>query len=155
MNMRRRSGGRGEARRQAYEARADEGAESRSARRSVLVLDDEPRLLVLWRHIGEILGVEVTGVATVAQARAVLAAERVDQVVCDWFLAGEETSQPLAEDLRAAGVPVLVTSGDITFLAGLAALYPTLAKPFGLRDVEAVLRVGAAPVVARRPRTRP
>lgn len=154
MNMRRRSRGRDDARRRVYEARADEGAEIAPPPRRVLVLDDEPRLLLLWRHIGEVLGVDVTPVATVAQARAVLAAEPVDQVVCDWHLADGETSEALAEDLRVAGVPVLVSSGDVTFLAGLAG-YRTLAKPFGLREVEAVLDMGPAHVSSRRPRARP
>lgn len=152
--MRRRDGGRGEARRRAYEARADEGAEPDSPRRRVLVIDDEPRILLVWRHFGELLDVHVTPVATVAQARAVLATEPVDHVVCDWFLANGETSQALAADLRAAGVPVLITSGEHAILAGLAATYPTLGKPFALRDVEAALRVAPAPVDVRRPRPR-
>ncbi|MCA9489601.1 MAG: hypothetical protein KC621_06745 [Myxococcales bacterium] len=124
--------------------------------RTVLVLDDEPLIRLMWLQIAEPLGVEVLPVATVEQARAVLAIATVHCVVCDWHLGRTETSQGLVTDVLLTDVPLVVTSGDRLALERLGPSCPTLAKPFSLDEVERVL-LGtwkAGEPAPKRPRSR-
>jgi two-component system nitrogen regulation response regulator NtrX len=82
---------------------------------SVLVVEDDASLRLLARVNLELERFRVREAGTLEEARAAVAAERPALVFLDVHLHGESTDR-LLEELRRAGVPVVVVSGtaDIT-----------------------------------------
>jgi DNA-binding response OmpR family regulator len=77
---------------------------------SVLVVEDDPGLRLLARVNLELEQFSVREAGTLEEARAAVAAERPGLVFLDVHLEGESTDV-LLEELRRAGVPVVVVTG--------------------------------------------
>lgn len=129
---------------------------------SVLVVEDEPNIGACLERALSDLGCRVAGpVGSVAEALALLRGERPDLALLDLSLQDGHAG-PVAATLGALAVPFAVMTGwsrrHLTAPALQAA--PRLAKPFGLADVEGVLRRLAgerpmAPMPGDRPPARP
>jgi two-component system phosphate regulon response regulator PhoB len=110
----------------------------------ILVVEDDASLRLLCRINLELDGFRVDEAATVAEARAAVAAARPALVVLDLLL-GADTADELLDELRAAAVPVVLLSGaaDVETYAGRASA--VLGKPFSpeaLVDLAKELTVG-------------
>ena len=109
----------------------------------VLIVEDETLVAMLLEDMLSDLGCEV-GAAVARISHAVEAAndstQRLDVAILDVNVAGESIA-PVAEALRARGVPFVFATG---YGAGGAPEgfrdRPTLQKPFGMAEVEARLR---------------
>ena len=116
--------------------------------RVVLVVEDEFLIamdleLLLQRHGWRVLG----PAATVAEALRLLRGETPDVALLDVNLRGEPVT-PVAEELRARGVPfVLASAYDHHGLAAVTALagVPNLGKPTDERRLLAALAQAVAP----------
>ena len=124
-----------------------QGPQPRPDGRLVLVVEDEFLIAMdleelLRRHGWRVLG----PVATVAGALRLLAGERPDVALLDINLRGELVT-PVAEELRARGVPfVLASAYDGHEPAGVAlAKAPSVGKPTDERRLLAALRQAVAP----------
>ena len=115
----------------------------------MLVVEDEFLIamdleLLLHRHGWRVLG----PAATVAEALRLLAGETPDVALLDFNLRGEMVT-PVAEELRARGVPFVLASAynrhdgpaAVTALAGV----PNLGKPTDERRLLAALAQAVAP----------
>jgi DNA-binding response OmpR family regulator len=76
----------------------------------ILVVEDDASIRLLCRINLELDGFRVEEAATVAEARAAVAAERPALVVLDLWL-GTEDAGGLLDELRAGGSPVVILSG--------------------------------------------
>ncbi len=113
---------------------------SKLAGRRVLVVEDETLVAMLVEDtLLDAEALVIGPVATVAEALALLAREPPDLAVLDLNLAGE-TSEPVADALRARGVPFVVASGygSSGVPAGHAGV-PVLAKPYAPEELTAAL----------------
>lgn len=116
----------------------------------MLVIDDEPMILHVVTRMVMRLGAQPVGVGSLADARALLAAERFDLVLSDVAL-GDGSGLDLALALIAAGSPpVVLMSGSHERLEDAAGRIGVriLPKPITLEALERVI----AETVAR-PRT--
>ncbi|MFN6953190.1 MAG: response regulator [Acetobacteraceae bacterium] len=102
-----------------------------SRRARILVVEDEAMVAMLLEDTLNDAGFQVLGpAATVAEAMAVLDAERPAGAVLDINLGGE-TSAPVADRLAAEGVPFLICSGyGASGVPPAHAARPVLAKPY-------------------------
>lgn len=109
----------------------------RGERPRVLVLEDDAAVRRAWAAMAEAAGVKLTAAANERGARAWLATEAFDLVLCDLHLGETETSVALVRELAAARVPrVAVVSGDPNAaIAELGLNVPVFAKPVRLREV--------------------
>jgi DNA-binding NtrC family response regulator len=104
----------------------------------VLVVEDDPNLRLLCRLNLELEHFEVREAATITEARAQLAAERPALVFLDVFLGGQATDV-LLDEVRHAGIPVVVVTGaDTQKYRDLAV--DVLGKPFMPDDLVAAAR---------------
>lgn len=107
---------------------------------SVLIVENEPVLRMLLVEMLEESGLEVVAVASVAEAREILAfdAERFDVVVTD-LLMPDESGLDLCRTLRSAHFPrpILAISGDRLQLddAFEAGATGCLSKPFNIDEL--------------------
>jgi two-component system response regulator PilR (NtrC family) len=76
----------------------------------VLVVDDDPSLRFLARINLEIDGFQVREAASLDEAREAVGEKRPDVVFLDVHL-GAESSNLLLEELRGAGIPVVLVTG--------------------------------------------
>lgn len=108
----------------------------------VLVVEDEPLLSMLLEESVAELGHELAGsAATVDQALEALASNDIDLALLDFTLGHETTSLPIAERLRAAGIPFIFLSGHHTLEAdGEVPPAPLLTKPFSLDQLDRAIR---------------
>lgn len=106
----------------------------------VFIVEDESMLVMLLEDLLPTLGYEVAGsAASVDQALADLPDAKTDLVIIDVNLAGTP-SFPVADALRAQGVPFLFTTGyGQQGLPERFADAPVLAKPFRRQDIENAL----------------
>ncbi|UOV06102.1 response regulator [Pseudoxanthomonas sp. F37] len=106
----------------------------------VFIVEDESMLVMLLEDLLPTLGYAVVGsAASVDQALAALDQAEADLAVIDVNLAGEP-SFPVADALRARGVPFLFTTGYGQ--QGLPARFAdaaVLAKPFRRQDIQDAL----------------
>lgn len=79
----------------------------------VLVLDDEPMILMDLMFGVEDLGAVALDARSVADALAWVERERPDAAILDVNLGRGATCKPVAERLRDMGVPFLLHSGDL------------------------------------------
>ncbi len=119
----------------------------RPDRRLVLVVEDEFLIaldleLLLREHGWRVLG----PAGTVAEALRLLADERPDVALLDLNLRGELVT-PVAEELRARGVPFVLASAYDGHKLGVAALAkaPSIGKPTDERRLLAALRQAVTP----------
>jgi DNA-binding NtrC family response regulator len=96
---------------------------------SILLVEDDAPLRLVCRVNLELDGFRVREAETVDEARAAIAAERPAVVFLDIHL-GAGASDELLEELRAAGIPVVLVSGtvDVREYEGRAA--EVIPKPF-------------------------
>jgi DNA-binding response OmpR family regulator len=109
---------------------------------SILVVEDDPSLRMVCSVALELEGFTVREAASLAEARAQVAAERPTLVLLDLRLGGG-SSEELLDELMSAGLPVVVVSGapELDELARRASA--VLAKPFDPDELVAVARAHA------------
>ncbi|MBB4859862.1 DNA-binding response OmpR family regulator [Novosphingobium chloroacetimidivorans] len=113
-----------------------------SERKRVLVVDDEMLVAMMLEDMLDDLGYQVVGPAgSLKQAMDLAESETLDCAILDLNLGQGVVSTPVAELLRARGVPFLLATGyganAETDRLGHAGLLP---KPFSTSDVEAALK---------------
>ena len=112
-----------------------------AARRRILVVEDEMLIAMLVEQMVEDLGYDVVGPAlTVDEALSLIGREVFDCAVLDMNLGHGISSTPVAEALRAKGVPFLFASGygSRGTVENLSSA-PVLNKPFLTHDLEKAL----------------
>jgi CheY-like chemotaxis protein len=112
----------------------------KSKARRILIVEDEILLAMNLEDMLVELGHDVVAVATrIPEAMTLAANSDIDLAILDLNLSGA-LSFPVAEILRARGVPLLFATGY--GLQGLAEEYKTefvLAKPYGIDELESAL----------------
>jgi CheY-like chemotaxis protein len=108
----------------------------------VLVLDDEMLVAMMLEDMLAELDYEVVGpFGTLEEALAAVATERLDCAIIDLNLGRGVLSTPVAEALRARGVPFLLATGyganEQTDQMGHSGL---LGKPFSTSDVQDAIK---------------
>jgi DNA-binding response OmpR family regulator len=106
---------------------------------SVLVVEDDQSLRLLCRLTLEFEDFQVREAGTADEAREAVAAEQPDVVLLDVNLGGRR-SDGLLEDLRAAGIPVVVVTGSSDVEDYRDRADAVLAKPFEPSDLVDVAR---------------
>lgn len=117
---------------------------------TILVVEDDPVIALDVRTILEAAGFRTLGpAATVGDALAVVEADPIDAAVLDVRLRGA-SSEPVAAELRARGVPFVLLTALREIAPGLA-LHgaPLVQKPFRQGEPVAALRLVG--IVAPRP----
>jgi DNA-binding response OmpR family regulator len=109
------------------------------ARPSVLVVEDDPSLRVLCRVNLELEQFHVREAATIDAARAAVDEGRPDVVLLDVYLGGV-ASDELLDELRAAGIPVVVVTGTADIDQYRERADDVLGKPFEPGDLVAAAR---------------
>jgi CheY-like chemotaxis protein len=118
----------------------------------LLLVEDEAMVAMMVEDMLNELGcvvVDVAGTVATGLALAVDDALQIDGAVLDVNL-GAETVYPVAEALKAKGVPFVFSTGYST--VGIAASFagvPILAKPYELRALERQLMAALRPEVRR------
>jgi DNA-binding NtrC family response regulator len=95
----------------------------------ILVVEDDPALRLLCRVNLELEQYEVSEAATIEQARELIAARRPALVFLDVHL-GEAESDVLLDELRLAGIPVVLVSGSADVSQYVDRATEVLGKPF-------------------------
>lgn len=105
--------------------------------RRVLVVEDEYLIASAVQRWLQAAGSEVLGpVPSVDRALALIAEHRPDAAVLDINLGGGQDAYPVADRLRALGVPFLYATGDVRAAdAGIDQDGPRLEKPFTAREL--------------------
>lgn len=81
---------------------------------SILILEDEPLILLDLELAAQDRGCEVHAVATCEAAVEVMEkAERIDVAILDVSLGRGETCFPVAHELSERGIPYILHSGDL------------------------------------------
>lgn len=82
----------------------------------ILVVDDEPSVLLTNSMILRHHGYEVIGVATAREAKVVLEEQRFDMLVCDLALEGSRSGLDVLDFARARypGIPAVLLTGYAT-----------------------------------------
>lgn len=106
---------------------------------SILVVEDDPSLRLVCRVNLELEGFSVREAAGMEEARAAVAAVTPALVFLDLHL-GHGASDDLLDELRAAGIPVVLVSGtvDVSDYEGRATA--VMPKPFDPADLIAAAR---------------
>ena len=83
---------------------------------TILVVDDEPSVLLTYSMILRQSGYEVTGVATAREAKSTLQEQCFDLLVCDLALEGSRSGFEVLEFARGRypGLPVILFTGYAT-----------------------------------------
>ncbi|MGB3797989.1 MAG: response regulator [Alteraurantiacibacter sp.] len=80
---------------------------------SILLLDDEPLILMDLEFAAEDEGCAVFCASDVEKALGHLESQEIDVAVLDVSLKGTETCVPVAEELDRLSIPYLLHSGDL------------------------------------------
>jgi DNA-binding NtrC family response regulator len=85
-------------------------------RPTILVVDDEPSVLLTYSMILRHHGYEVIGVATAREAKVVLEEQRFDMLVCDLALEGSRSGMEVLDFARSLfpGIPAVLLTGYAT-----------------------------------------
>ncbi len=85
-------------------------------RPTILVVDDEPSVLLTYSAILRQNGYDVTGVATAREATDALEQHRFDLLICDLALEGSRSGFDVLDFARArhVGVPAILLTGYAT-----------------------------------------
>ena len=107
----------------------------------VLLLDDEPMILIDLKMAVEDAGLRTVIAASADRALAAIEGARPDAAVLDVNLGGGTTCEPVAERLRVLGVPYLIHSGDLDRQGELVRRLhaPMIPKPTPARTVAAAV----------------
>ena len=112
---------------------------------SVLVVEDDAALRMVCRVNLELDGFRVIEAATVDEARAAVAGERPGLVLLDLHL-GSGASDELLDELRAAGIPVVLVSGTVDVAGYEGRASAVVPKPFEPAELVELARQHVAPV---------
>ena len=105
----------------------------------IMVVDDEPLISMLVENWLDELGCEVVGPARTVEDALALADGQLDGAILDVNLGGGNC-YPLANALRARGVPLAFATGDSGLDEGQGFKNPILLpKPFDFEAVKAAL----------------
>jgi DNA-binding NtrC family response regulator len=82
-------------------------------RLAILVVDDDPTVLLTYSMILRHHGYEVIGVASAREAKVVLEEQRFDMLVCDLALEGSRSGLDVLDFARARypGIPAVLLTG--------------------------------------------
>ena len=107
----------------------------------ILVLEDEPIIGFALEDMLLSVGCPAVLIATrLDEARAILAAQRVDAAILDVNIHGER-SYPIADMLEARGLPYIFASGyGDTEHPESQRLVPTVTKPYSIEDIRSALQ---------------
>ena len=107
----------------------------------VLVADDSPHLVLLYRAVLEDAGFEVVSVSNGMAAIAAVEGGDLDLVILDVLMPGV-SGDAIAERLRRTnpGLPVLLMTGDYGEQFVIDAAAPVLRKPFAPDDLVRAVR---------------
>jgi DNA-binding NtrC family response regulator len=111
-----------------------------SERLTILVVDDEPSVLLTNSMILRHHGYEVIGVATAREAKVILGEQRFDMLVCDLALEGSRSGMEVLDFARSLfpGIPAVLLTGYATRELGEEAerkRITLLAKPIEVKDL--------------------
>jgi two-component system nitrogen regulation response regulator NtrX len=106
---------------------------------SILVVEDDAALRLVCRVNLELEGFVVREAGATDEARAAVAAERPALVFLDLHLAGG-ASDGLLDELRSAGIPVVLVSGTVDLRAYEDRADAVLPKPFDPAELVATAR---------------
>lgn len=101
--------------------------------RTILLVDDEPLILMDLEFAAEDAGLECLPAPNLSEALAFIEShgERLDVAVLDVSLTGNDTCLPIARELDLRGIPYVIHSGDLDrqneLIRSLQA--PRIAKP--------------------------
>src|ERR1700747_3027789 len=107
----------------------------------ILVADDSPQLVLLYRAILEDAGYEAVSVSNAMAAIAAVEGGRVDAAVLDVLMPGV-SGDAIAERLRRTNpdLPVLLMTGDYGEQFVVEGEAPVLHKPFAPEDLVRAVR---------------
>jgi CheY-like chemotaxis protein len=114
---------------------------SAGAGRRILVVEDEYLVAVYITQMLEELGYQIVGpVPTISEAISLIASERLDAVLLDANLGGT-SSDPIATELAARGIPFVVVTGygDLKLPGAALQAAPRVTKPVTPADLAAIL----------------
>ena len=106
----------------------------------ILVVDDEPNVLVTYRLILQQRGYEVSAAISSEEARKVVGAEQIDLLLCDLSLEKQENGFDVIEFARqrSADMPAVLLTGYATPEANDRAQelgIPVLFKPIDINEL--------------------
>ena len=109
-------------------------------RLTILVVDDEPSVLLTYSMILRHSGYRVIGVATAREAKVVLEEQRFDMLVCDLALEGSRSGLDVLDFARARypGIPAVLLTGYATRELGEETerkRITLLSKPIEVKDL--------------------
>lgn len=107
---------------------------------NILVVDDEPNVLVTYRLILQQQGYDVSAALSAAEARKLLAERRVDLMLCDLSLERQESGFDVIEFAHRIdpGMPAVLLTGYATQDANDRAEergIPVLFKPIDIKQL--------------------
>jgi CheY-like chemotaxis protein len=111
------------------------------AKRSILIVEDEPLIAMMLEDFLESLGHRVIAtVESVAEALSKIDENSCEVVILDVHLKNGEDAWPIADRLLARGIPfILATGGHIEPPPERHSAAPVLAKPYTIDAVEPAL----------------
>jgi DNA-binding NtrC family response regulator len=106
----------------------------------ILVVDDEPNVLVTYRLILQQQGYEVSAALSAEEARSMLARQSIDLLLCDLSLEKQESGFDVIQfaQLKKPGTPVVLLTGYATPEANDRAQelgIPVLFKPIDIKQL--------------------
>ncbi|MEO0032026.1 MAG: hypothetical protein RIS94_1784 [Pseudomonadota bacterium] len=111
----------------------------------VLVLDDEPLILLDLEFAVEDAGCEALTALALAEALEIVRSQTITAAILDVSLGHGQTCEPVARELAARGVPYVLHTGDldrmdeaVRQLGGLLVPKPTPASVVVARALEAL-----------------
>jgi DNA-binding NtrC family response regulator len=106
---------------------------------SILIVEDDPSLRLLCRVNLELEGYRVREAASVDEARRELAAARPLMVFLDVHL-GRHSSDEVLDELKAAGIPVVLVTGTADVADYRDRATEVLSKPYAPEDLIAAAK---------------
>jgi DNA-binding response OmpR family regulator len=107
--------------------------------RTFLIAEDEAMIAMLLEDFLDLLGHKIAHmVASVGDGLAAIATGGFDAAILDVNLA-QEKCWPMADALRAAGIPYVFATGGGDTIPPVHADAPTLGKPYTTTSLEAAL----------------
>lgn len=102
----------------------------------ILFVEDDVDVQTVVSEFLASIGHHVVSTSSAAQARLILAGERIDLALIDCLMSGEQGNS-LAEHVVHLDIPAILTSGDPEFIESLTDQpLPFLPKPFRLSALE-------------------
>lgn len=108
---------------------------------SILIVEDEPLIAMMLEDFLDSLGHKVVGICdSVDEALELVERGGFDVAILDVQLKDGQSVWPVADRLRAAGLPfVLATGGHVEPPPAVHAAAPVLSKPYTIDSIEPAL----------------